>query len=217
MPFNLLSTVLLILLSCTSFALAQQGTKDLTELLQSNENLTEFTTLLTSYGDIYANLSFQSEVTILTPNNDAFNKIPYSSLGPAFEANQSQIVRSILQYHILPGLHPSESYNGTFAFDPTWLQNTSYTNVTGGQMVGGVQQAGPVNVFTSGMGTRSTLVTPVCTSILSNLGRAYADGAFAGPSLHRRHRPCHRQLLDTAPNLHPDRSPIQSDCRRRCC
>ncbi|KAI4169824.1 MAG: hypothetical protein LQ343_005373 [Gyalolechia ehrenbergii] len=160
MPFNLLSTVLLILLSCTSFALAQQGTKDLTELLQSNENLTEFTTLLTSYGDIYANLSFQSEVTILTPNNDAFNKIPYSSLGPAFEANQSQIVRSILQYHILPGLHPSESYNGTFAFDPTWLQNTSYTNVTGGQMVGGVQQAGPVNVFTSGMGTRSTLVTP---------------------------------------------------------
>ncbi|KAL8942054.1 MAG: hypothetical protein Q9211_001563 [Gyalolechia sp. 1 TL-2023] len=160
MPLSLSSTALVILLSCTAFARAQQGTKDLTELLQSNENLTEFTTLLTSYGDIYANLSFQSEVTILAPNNDAFNRIPYSSLGPAFEANQSQIVRSVLQYHVLPGVHPSESYNGTFAFDRTWLQNTSYTNVTGGQMVGGVQQAGPVNVFTSGMGTRSTLVTP---------------------------------------------------------
>lgn len=160
MPLNLSSIALLALLSCAPFARAQQATKDLTELLQSNKNLSEFTTLLTSYGDIYANLSFQSGVTILAPNNDAFNKIPYSSLGPAFEANQSQIVRSVLQYHILPGLHPSESYNGTFSFDRTWLQNASYTNVTGGQTVGGVQQSGPVNIFTSGMGTRSTLVTP---------------------------------------------------------
>lgn len=158
------SVLLLRLLACLFFiiiALAQNETRDLTQLLESNENLTQFTTLLTSYGDIYANLSFQSAVTILAPNDEAFNKIPYSSLGPAFEANQSQIVRSILQYHILPGLHPAGGYNGSFSFDKTWLQNTSYTNVTGGQVVGGVQQAGNVNVFTSGLGTRSTLVTPV--------------------------------------------------------
>ncbi|KAL8723305.1 MAG: hypothetical protein Q9225_000357 [Loekoesia sp. 1 TL-2023] len=155
-----LSTALAALVSFGSVAFAQQDTKDLTQLLQSNKNLSEFTTLLTSYGDIYANLSFQSDVTILAPDNDAFNKIPYSTLGPAFEANQSQIVRSVLQYHVLPGLHPSTSYNGTFSFDKTWLQNTSYTNVTGGQMVGGVQQSGPVNIFTSGVGSRSTLVTP---------------------------------------------------------
>lgn len=152
---------LLALLSFNTLAIAQQGTKDLTQLLQSEKNLSEFTTLLTSYGDIYANLSFQTGVTILAPNNDAFNKIPYSSLGPAFEANQSQIVRSVLQYHILPGLHPAGSYNGSFSFDKTWLQNASYTNVTGGQVVGGVQQAGDVNIFTSGVGSRSTLVTPV--------------------------------------------------------
>ncbi|KAL8786073.1 MAG: hypothetical protein Q9213_002997 [Squamulea squamosa] len=151
------------LVACLSFnttTLAQDEPKDLTQLLQSNKNLSEFTTLLTSYGDIYANLSFQSDVTILAPNNDAFNKIPYSSLGPAFEANQSQVVRSILQYHILPGLHPASRYNGSFSFDKTWLQNSTYTNVTGGQVVGGVQQAGNVNVYTSGLGTRSTLVTP---------------------------------------------------------
>ncbi|KAL8855085.1 MAG: hypothetical protein Q9221_000282 [Calogaya cf. arnoldii] len=153
----------LSLLACLSFpvlALAQNETRDLTQLLQSNKNLSQFTTLLTSYGDIYANLSFQSDVTILAPTDEAFNKIPYSSLGPAFEANQSQIIRSILQYHILPGLHPAGGYNGSFTFDKTWLQNNSYTNVTGGQVVGGVQQAGNVNVFTSGLGTRSTLVTP---------------------------------------------------------
>ncbi|KAL9598981.1 MAG: hypothetical protein Q9219_004164 [cf. Caloplaca sp. 3 TL-2023] len=156
----ILSAALFALLCFPFVAIAQQSTKDLTQLLQSNQNLSEFTTLLTSYGDIYANLSFQSGLTILAPNNDAFNKIPYSSLGPAFEANQSQIVRSVLQYHILPGLHPSKSYNGSFSFDRTWLQNGSYTNVSAGQVVGGVQQSGPVNIFTSGMGSRSTLVTP---------------------------------------------------------
>ena len=175
-------TALLALLALASVALAQeQSTQDLTQLLRSNQNLSEFTTLLTSYGDIYANLSFQSQVTILAPNNDAFNKIPYSSLGPAFEANQSQIVRSVLQYHILPGLHPSTSYNGTFSFDKTWLENTSYTNVTGGQAVGGVQQSGPVNIFTSGMGSRSTLVQPVCDTLRPLLlmqGRAVLTFVF---------------------------------------
>ncbi|KAL8674422.1 MAG: hypothetical protein Q9168_001155 [Polycauliona sp. 1 TL-2023] len=100
------------------------------------------------------------DVTILAPNDEAFDKIPYSSLGPAYEANQSQIVRSILQYHILPGSHPAAGYSGSFSFDQTWLQNASYTNLTGGQVVGGVKQAGNVNIFTSGLGTRSTLVTP---------------------------------------------------------
>ena len=151
------------LASVASVTLAQQKPVDLTELLNDQKNLTEFTTLLTKqYGDIYANLSFQNEVTILAPNNAAFAKIPYSTLGPAFEANQSNIVRSVLQYHILPGLHPVGSYNGTFSFNPTWLSNETYTNVTGGQVVGGVQQAGDVNIYTSGMGSRSTVVQAVC-------------------------------------------------------
>lgn len=136
-------------------ALAQN--QDLTELLESERNLTEFTKLLTSYGDIYANLSFQQDVTILAPNNDAFNKIPYSSLNSAFQNNESDIIRAVLQYHVLQTQRPSESFNGTFSFTPTWLYNRTYTNVTGGQVVGGVSQAGNVNVFTSGLGSRSTM------------------------------------------------------------
>lgn len=141
---------------------AQQKPVDLTELLNDQKNLTEFTTLLTTqYGDIYANLSFQNDVTILAPNNDAFAKIPYSTLGPAFQSNQSNTIRSVLEYHIIPGLHPADSYNGSFQFTPTWLNDKTYTNVTGGQVVGGVQQAGNVNIYTSGMGSRSTLVQAV--------------------------------------------------------
>jgi transforming growth factor-beta-induced protein len=151
---------LLAPLACLT--LAQQKPVDLTELLNEQKNLTEFTTLLTKqYGDIYANLSFQNDVTILAASNDAFAKIPYSTLGPAFQSNQSNIIRSVLEYHIIPGLHPADSYNGSFKFTPTWLNDKTYTNVTGGQVVGGVQQAGNVNIYTSGMGSRSTLVQAV--------------------------------------------------------
>jgi len=154
--------VLSYLASLASLTLAQQKPVDLTELLNDQKNLSEFTTLLTQqYGDIYANLSFQNDVTILAPSNDAFAKIPYTTLGPAFQSNQSDIIRSVLEYHIIPGLHPADSYNGSLKFTPTWLNNKTYTNVTGGQVVGGVQQAGNVNVFTSGMGSRSTLMQAV--------------------------------------------------------
>lgn len=168
------STLALItVVTLTGAAFAQNKSQDLTQLLQSDKNLTEFTKLLLSYGDIYANLSFQQDITILVPNNDAFDKIPYSSLGSAFENNRSDVVRSVLQYHILPGLHPTDSYNGSFSFTPTWLYNETFTNVTGGQNVGGVAQAGGVNVFISGLGTRSTLVEKVCIIVahLKNSGR----------------------------------------------
>ena len=189
--------------SLASLTLAQQKPVDLTELLNDQKNLTEFTTLLTKqYGDIYANLSFQNEVTILVPNNAAFAKIPYSTLGPAFESNQSNIVRSVLEYHILPGLHPAESYNGSFTFTPTWLNNKTYSNVTGGQVVGGVQQAGNVNVYTSGIGSRSTLVQAVRLHNRCPAWIQYTDSALSEPRFQRRHSSCNRYFPRPASRLH---------------
>ncbi|MCJ1257979.1 hypothetical protein MMC24_005807 [Lignoscripta atroalba] len=148
-----------LLLAATTWAQDQSRTPDLTELLNSNKNLSQFSTLLQSYGDIYANLSFQQDVTIYAPSNEAFEKIPYQVLGPAFETNNTDIIRALLQYHVVPGLHPSTSFNGSFSFLPTWLNNETYSNVTGGQVVAGVQQAGNVWVVVTGLGSRSTVTT----------------------------------------------------------
>lgn len=150
----------------TSLSIAALGqASDLTETLEANNNLTEFTTLLREqYGSVYANLSFAHDMTILVPNNGAFEKIPYSTLGPAFKNNQSDLVRSVLEYHLLPRRHPVNSFNTTFQFDATWLTNSSFTNVTGGQRVGVVEQAGDVTVLTSGLGSRSTVVKNVSLS-----------------------------------------------------
>ena len=157
----MLPTLKLSILTSLTLAALGHGS-DLTQTLEGNQNLTEFTTLLKEqYGSVYANLSFANDMTILIPNNGAFEKIPYSTLGPAFKNNQSDLVRSVLEYHLLPGRHPVQSFNSTFQFDVTWLTNSSFTNVTGGQRVGIVEQAGEVTVLTSGMGSRSTIVKNV--------------------------------------------------------
>jgi uncharacterized surface protein with fasciclin (FAS1) repeats len=152
-----LAFIITATLSATCFA----RSTDLTTLLEGRGDLTEFFKLLTSYGDIYANLSFQQDVTVIAPNNVAFNRIPYSSLNSVFPNKQSDIIRSILQYHIFSSVQTTSSYGGSFKFVPTWLYNQSVTNVTGGQVVGGVAQAGNVNVLISGLGTRSTITEKV--------------------------------------------------------
>lgn len=144
--------------------LAQEKLKYLTDVLEANSDVSQFTSLLTSsaFGDLYANISFQQDITILVPNDDAFSKIENSQIGDAFKYNRSDAIRAILQYHVIPGIHRSDSYNGTFQFNPTWLDNPKYDNVTGGQAVGGVLQSGDLNIFTSGYGSRSTVIETVC-------------------------------------------------------
>lgn len=156
-------TLALMLCSTLTYTtLAQQTPPKLSDLLKDTKNLTQFSTLLASYDDIYANLSSQhNNITILAPNDDAFNKIAHSQIGDAFANNQTDAIRAILQYHILPGLHRAASYTGNFQFNPTWLDNATYSNVTGGQVVGGVRQSGDLNIFTSGYGSRTTVIQSV--------------------------------------------------------
>ncbi|KAI9815564.1 MAG: hypothetical protein M1827_002698 [Pycnora praestabilis] len=147
-------------LAVTTFAQQQgQPQMDFTQAIASNANLTNFTALIKDYGDIYATLSFTSDITILAPSNDAFAKISYSSLGPAFANNETDEIRALLYYHVVNGTYTAAQFNGTFKFLPTWLNNATYANVTGGQEIAVVEQSPGVVVFISGQGSRSTLTT----------------------------------------------------------
>lgn len=140
-------------------ASAQTGQlTDLGTLLSGQKNLTTFYSLIQKYPDILLQLPSTQGVTILAPNNDAFNKIPYSSLNDAFKDNNQDVITNVLEYHILQGTRLAAQLTpGTPVFIPTLLTSTEYTNVTGGQRVENVKQAGDVVVFVSGQGSRSTL------------------------------------------------------------
>ena len=103
---------------------------------------------------------------ILAPNNDAFNKIPYSELSQAFSSNNQDVITNVLEYHILQGSRTAaELVPGNPVFIPTLLTNKAYTNVSGGQRVQNIKQSGDVVVFVSGQGSRSTLTQAVSVYI----------------------------------------------------
>jgi uncharacterized surface protein with fasciclin (FAS1) repeats len=92
-------------------------------------------------------------VQIVAPNNDAFAN--YQGFDPK---NQSMVV-NILEYHILQGTVSTNAIpEGPTTFASTLLTDTAYTNVTGGQKVLINKQPGNTVVFTSGAGSRSSLV-----------------------------------------------------------
>ncbi|KAH8601470.1 beta-Ig-H3/Fasciclin [Bisporella sp. PMI_857] len=139
---------------------AQTGTlQDLGSLLAGEKNLSNFYGLIQKYPSILLQLPSTQGVTILAPSNDAFNKIPYSSLKEAFESNDEKTITNVLQYHILQGQRlAAQLIPGTPVFIPTLMTDKAFTNVTGGQRVENVKQSEDVVVLVSGQGSRSTVV-----------------------------------------------------------
>jgi uncharacterized surface protein with fasciclin (FAS1) repeats len=73
-------------------------------------------------------------------------------------AGQADVVKALLQYHVVGANLPSTAFTATPAFAPTLLTNSSYTNVTGGQVVEGVAMDGGVTII-SGNRAESKVVT----------------------------------------------------------
>ena len=148
---------------------AQDKTQTFAQLIQNNTQLSNLTALLNSYPDISKNLSSQQNITIFAPSNDAFAKLPYQVLGPAFTSNDTDVLNALFQYHVAQGVQPSDSINSTFQFLPTLLNNQTYTNISSGQVIATVRQAGDTFVAVTGLGSRSTLTTLVGSVIFTAL------------------------------------------------
>jgi len=90
----------------------------------------------------------------------------------SFANNDEDVITNVLEYHILQGTKlAAQLVPGTPVFIPTLLTSTEYTNVTGGQVVENVKQAGDVVVFVSGQGSRSTLTQAVCPNSITVHGK----------------------------------------------
>lgn len=67
-------------------------------------------------------------------------------------------IRALVEYHVLLDTHPSASISNVSQFIPTLLNNTAYTNVTGGQRVELVQKDGPAAL--SALKAESRIIQP---------------------------------------------------------
>lgn len=153
-----LSLASLVVFSVIGRSLQQNDAPSLETLLAEQANLTSFSDFLTtSLPDLLSLLEASEQpITILAPSNAAFDKIPYYPVvGPAWGSGNLDAQRAIMMYHILPGDITTDVLLPTFQYFPTWLTNTTYANVTGGQAVGAVMQGGKLLFFVSGESTRS--------------------------------------------------------------
>ncbi|KAH8886397.1 Fasciclin-domain-containing protein [Thozetella sp. PMI_491] len=131
---------------------AVAATGDLGTVLASKSNLSTYTDLVKTYPDIL--LQLPNYAGIVAPNNEAFTK-----LGSAWDPKNKSMVTDILEYHMLQGTVATGAImEGPSYFYPTFLTDPLYTNVTGGQNMIVNKQGGDIVVFTSGLGSRSTLV-----------------------------------------------------------
>jgi transforming growth factor-beta-induced protein len=131
--------------------------------------------------------SAKNSITILAPTNAAFAAFLNVSANTAAIKADAGLVPALLEYHVLKGVYKSTAFGPKGAFAPTLLTNSSYTNVTGGQVVEAIVEAGKVDIY-SGLHAKSTVV--VAVSHTPNYfhddidADRYQDVAFDGGVIH---------------------------------
>ena len=148
---------LLSLSAIVSLALAQTG--GLAGVLSGNSDLSQLNSLLGAFPGLVTALSSATNITLLAPNNAALGTLLNSTAGKALAAD-SDAVEALLMYHVLKGVIPASAITNMSAFAPTLLDNSTYSNVTGGQVVEAVKVNSGVQIF-SGLLQNSTVTQAV--------------------------------------------------------
>lgn len=63
------------------------------------------------------------------------------------------MINALLTYHVLNGTYPASAFTNTSQFIPTMLMNSTYTNVTGGQVVEAMLSGDNVTITTGLLST----------------------------------------------------------------
>lgn len=122
------------------------------------------TALIGSQDGLLDQLADLDNITLLAPSNDALSEFLNSTnITEALIADPG-IVTAILSYHVLNGTYYASNFTDTPVFIPTLLNNATYENITGGQVVEGLALNDSVS-FYSGLRQESNVTKAV--SLLS--------------------------------------------------
>ncbi|KAL1898265.1 hypothetical protein Sste5346_003673 [Sporothrix stenoceras] len=126
-------------------------------LASQNSTLSTLNSLLASNPDIVKTLSDASDITLLAPSNDALSKFLSNPSNAATVVSQTGLLDALLSYHVLNGTLYASNFTNSSIFVPTWLSNSSYANVTGGQVVEASLTNGSNVTFWSALKQNSTV------------------------------------------------------------
>jgi uncharacterized surface protein with fasciclin (FAS1) repeats len=150
-------------LFCLVSVIANVSGQTLLDVLSSNLELTTLHHYVNGSSSLTSLLSSLSGFTLLAPSNTAFSNLLASRNETAI--SDTEMVE-LVQYHILNGHFPANSWSSEPQFVATYLTNPAYTNVTGGQVVELVSDSQGNPLILSWNKTVSTITTQVRTLIL---------------------------------------------------
>ncbi|KAF4460758.1 TGF beta induced ig-h3 precursor [Fusarium albosuccineum] len=146
----------LLPLALAGFAVAQSRPSLTDALASNNDTLSELNGLLKSQPALARTLGRLRNVTILAPSNDAIEALLNdTSVTNMIDADPGAI-GAILQYHVLNGTYYASNFTDTPVFAQSLLNNQTFENVTGGQVVEGVAMDDTVS-FYSGFRAQSNV------------------------------------------------------------
>ncbi|KAI2470772.1 FAS1 domain-containing protein [Annulohypoxylon bovei var. microspora] len=137
----------LLPLAVASIVSAQ--TPSLTDALGSqNSTLSSLNALLGSNLELANSFNNLQNVTILAPSNDALESLTNDS-DTVSQFTKSGYLQALLSYHVLNGTYHSMNFTNESIFIHTALTNSTYSNVTGGQVVEARLHDNNVTFFTA--------------------------------------------------------------------
>jgi uncharacterized surface protein with fasciclin (FAS1) repeats len=116
--------------ACASLETRAQS---LSSLLKSKPELSNLTEVLNEFPEFLSTVSKLHNITFLAPNNTAFAKLENSTQGETLENAEKDYLLNLLYYHVLHGTYDNLT---DYYIVPTLLTSKTYTNVSGGQVVG---------------------------------------------------------------------------------
>lgn len=132
--------------------------QSLTDVISQTPDLSTLGSLVGQYPTIASTLANATNITVLAPTNAAFSSfLAQPGVNASITADPGLVI-AVLSYHVLQGTIPSSAITETPVFAKTLLSNTSYTNVTGGQVVQAQAMDGGV-MITSGLLRESHVTT----------------------------------------------------------
>jgi len=143
---------------------ATASAQSLTNALAGQPSLSNLTTYLGLFPSLVTQLEGLKNVTLLAPNNQAFEALLANN--PAL-ASDTGLIEAVLTYHVLNGSYAN--FSTTPSFIHTALMNTTYSNVTGGQVV---EAVGSSNGSTFYTGMSSPQSCPETHLNMSSYGNA---------------------------------------------
>lgn len=134
---------------------SDSGSTNLTALLSGTDTLSSLNDLIGNFPDLATTLAGLEGVTILAPSNDALESLMSNSSSSSSMLSDEEFVSALLRYHVINGTVYASNITESPLFPSTYLNDSTYSNVTGGQVVQAVMNDDDEVEIVSGLKTRS--------------------------------------------------------------